>query len=135
MTAPNAYEYEFDVPAAAIDENGHVNNVEYVRWMQDAATRHFTSAGGNEIIRAARATWVVRTHHVKYLRPAAAGDRVRVRTWVEGLRGVMSTRKYEFRRLADDTVLARGETEWVLVDAQTGRPRRIPAEVASLFGG
>ena len=135
MTAPNEYEYEFDVPASAIDENGHVNNVEYVRWMQEAAVRHFVAAGGNRLMDAAGATWVVRTHHVKYLRPARAGDRVRVRTWVTDLRGVMSMRKYEFRRAADDAVLARGETDWVLIDARTHRPKTIPPEIAALFGG
>ncbi len=29
------YAYEITVPASAIDENGHLNNVAYVQWMQD----------------------------------------------------------------------------------------------------
>ncbi len=32
------YQYRFDVDQSSIDENGHVNNVEYVRWMQETAT-------------------------------------------------------------------------------------------------
>ena len=127
------YEYEFDVPPSAIDENGHVNNVEYVRWMQEAAVRHFESVGGTRVMEAVGATWVVRTHHVKYLRPARAGERVRVRTWVADLRGVMSMRKYEFHRAEDNAVLARGETDWVLIDAQTYRPKMIPPEIQMLF--
>jgi acyl-CoA thioester hydrolase len=130
-----AHEYEFDVPPEAIDENGHVNNVEYVRWMQDAAVRHFSSLGGNARMDAAGATWVVRSHRVEYLRPAMAGERVRVRTWVEDFRRVMSMRKYEFTRSGDGTVLARGETEWVFVDAATGRPKSIPDEIQTLFAG
>jgi acyl-CoA thioester hydrolase len=128
------HEYEFDVPASAIDDNGHVNNVEYVRWMQDAAVRHFESVGGNPIMDAAGATWVVRSHHVEYLRPALRGERIRVRTWVQDFRRVMSLRKYEFSRAGDGTVLAKGETEWVFVDAKTGRPKSIPAELQALFG-
>ena len=130
----NPYEHEFDVPSEAIDENDHVNNVEYVRWMQEAAVRHFESVGGNALMAAAGATWAVRSHHVEYLRPALRGERVRVRTWVEDFRRVMSRRKYEFHRAGDGTVMARGETEWVFVDAQTGRPKSIPAEVQGLFG-
>ena len=130
---PQSHEYEFDVPASAIDENGHVNNVEYVRWMQEAAVRHFASVGGNEPMDAAGATWVVRSHHVEYLRPALRDERIRVRTWVEDFRRVMSRRKYEFSRASDATVLARGETEWVFVDAQTGRPKTIPREIQELF--
>jgi acyl-CoA thioester hydrolase len=131
MTA--AHEYEFDVPPEAIDENDHVNNVEYVRWMQEAAVRHFESVGGNPLMQAAGATWVVRSHHVEYLRPALRGERIRVRTWVEDFRRVMSKRKYEFLRATDGAALARGETEWVFVDAATGRPKSIPAEIQALF--
>ena len=31
---------ELVVPDTAIDANGHVNNVQYVQWMQDAAIAH-----------------------------------------------------------------------------------------------
>jgi acyl-CoA thioester hydrolase len=127
------HEYEFEVPPDAIDENDHVNNVEYVRWMQEAAVRHFGSVGGNDLMDAAGATWVVRSHHVEYLRPALRGERIRVRTWVKDFRRVMSTRKYEFVRADGGTVLAKGETEWVYVDVKTGRPRSIPAEIQQLL--
>ena len=133
---PNAaheYEFEFDVPADAIDANDHVNNVEYVRWMQEAAVRHFESAGGNPLMTAAGATWVVRSHHVEYLRPAGRGARIRVRTWVEDFRRVMSKRRYAFTRAADGILLARGETEWVFVDVRSGRPKTIPEEIQRLF--
>ena len=128
------HEYEMDVPMSAIDANGHVNNVEYVRWMQDAAVSHFEHAGGNPHLADAEATWVVRSHRIEYLAPAIAGDRVRVRTWVDDFRRVMSLRKYEFARAGDEKLLARGETEWVFVDATTGRPKSIPAALQALFG-
>ena len=83
--------------------------------------------------RFAAATWVVRAHHVEYLRPALREERIRVRTWVEGFRRVMSLRKYEFTRADDNTLLARGQTEWVFVDAQTGRPKSIPPAIQALF--
>ena len=127
------HEYEIDVPPSAIDANGHVNNVQYVQWMQEAAVAHFTAAGGSPIMQAHGATWVVRSHHVEYLRPALAGDRLIVRTWVEDFRRVMSLRKYEFARAGDRAVLAKGETKWVFVDLATGRPKSIPQELRDLF--
>ena len=36
---------EIVVPESAIDRNGHVNNVRYVQWMQDAAEAHSASLG------------------------------------------------------------------------------------------
>jgi acyl-CoA thioester hydrolase len=129
----NTFEFEIVVPSSAIDANGHVNNVEWVRWMQEAAERHFDAVGGGAILTASSATWVVRTHHVEYLRAAIVDDRIRVRTWVENFRRVTSLRKYEFTRAADETLLVRGETDWVFVDATTGRPKSIPDAMRAML--
>ena len=80
------HHHECDVPPTAIDANGHVNNIEFVRWMQDAAVAHSDAVGCTAATMAAGATWVVRSHHIEYRRPAFAGDRIRVVTWVENNR-------------------------------------------------
>jgi acyl-CoA thioester hydrolase len=133
MSEDYVHEYEVVVDVSAIDANGHVNNVEFVRWMQDAAVRHADARGCTAATAAAGATWVVRAHQVEYLRPAFAGDRVRVRTWVADYRRAFSTRRYRFTRATDGTPLARGETDWVFVDTQTGRPRSIPDAIKAMF--
>lgn len=127
------FSYEFDIPVTAVDANGHVNNVVFVQWMQDAAVQHYEAMGGVSHTRAIGASWVVRSHTVEYLRPAFEGERVRVQTWVANLRRVRSLRRYHFVRAADGAVLVRGETEWVFVDANSGSPRTIPDEIARLF--
>jgi acyl-CoA thioester hydrolase len=127
------YSYEFDIPAETVDENGHVNNVMYVQWMQDAAVRHYQALGGTSPTQAIGATWVVRSHSIEYLRPAFASERIRVQTWVANLRRVRSLRRYRFLRVSDGALLVRGETDWVFVDAHNGAPRAIPAQVAGLF--
>jgi acyl-CoA thioester hydrolase len=121
------------VPDTAVDANRHVNNVAYVQWMQEAAMGHSEAAGCTRMTRASGATWVARTHHIEYLRPAFAGDMLRVETWVADLRRVRSLRRYRFIRVADGTVLAQGQTDWVFVDALTGRPRAIPTEIREVF--
>jgi acyl-CoA thioester hydrolase len=125
--------YEIRVGPAAIDANGHANNVEFVRWMQEAATSHATTAGCTAATQAAGATWVVRSHHIEYLRPALAGDHIEVRTWVVDFRRALSLRKYEFVRQGDGELLARGETDWVFVDSANGRPRSIPEPIQVMF--
>ena len=122
----------FTVPEDAIDENGHVNNVAYVQWMQEIAVEHYSSIGGIEA-QGADATWVVREHRIEYLLPAYAGEEVEVRTWVENIRRVRSLRKYEFIRKTDNKVLVKGETDWVFVDTKTGRPLPIPENVSRIF--
>ena len=127
------YPYEFTIPNEAVDENGHVNNVMYVQWMQDAAVRHYEAMGGRQLTQEIGATWVVRSHTIVYLSPAFAGERIKVLTWVVNIRRVRSLRRYRFIRAKANQVLVYGETDWVFVDANSGSPRAIPLEVASLF--
>ena len=129
----DVYRHEFTVSEDALDVIGHVNNVVYVQWMQDVASRHADAAGCTAATEAAGAVWVVRSHKVEYLRPAFAGDVVAALTWVANIRRATSLRKYEFLRISDNSLLARGETDWVFVDAGSGRPRVIPNDVARAF--
>jgi len=127
------YRYELTVPEDALDMNGHVNNLEYLRWMQSAAILHSDSQGCTKVTTAAGATWVIRTHRVEYLRPAFAGEQIIVLTWVSNFRRVQSLRKYRIIRAKDNAVLVEGETDWVFVDAKTGRLRSIPKNVIASF--
>jgi acyl-CoA thioester hydrolase len=127
------YRYELTVPEDAVDVNGHVNNLEYLRWMQSAAIFHSDSQGCTKVTTEAGATWVVRMHRVEYLRPAFAGEHIIVLTWVSNFRRVQSLRKYRIIRVKDNAVLVEGETDWVFVDAKTGRLRSIPRNVIAAF--
>ena len=128
------HRFNLTVPAKVMDENRHANNVAYVQWMQAAATQHSAICGGTRLARTLGATWVIRTHRIEYLSPAFAGDVITVETWVANFRKVRSLRRYKFIRAADQTVLAEAETDWVFVDAATGRPRAIPDAIRKAFG-
>ena len=132
MPISSTYSKSLIIPPVAIDENGHVNNVAYVQWMQDIAVEHYASIGGIEA-QGKDATWFVREHKIEYLLPAFAGEEIEIKTWVENIRRVRSLRKYEFIRKSDGKLLVKGETDWVFVDAETGRPLPIPEEVSKVF--
>src|SRR5688572_17595979 len=120
------------IPKSAIDENGHVNNVAYVQWMQDIAVEHYASIGGIQA-QGNDSTWVVREHKIEYLLPAFVDEEIEIRTWVENIRRVRSLRKYEFVRKTDGKILVKGETDWVFVDTKTGIPKAVPEEVIKVF--
>jgi len=127
------YRSEFTIPQDAIDGNGHVNNVAYVQWIQDIAIAHFAATGGVDLMHDLGGMWVARSHHIEYLRPAFAGDRIEASTWVANLRRVRSLRRYAFTRVSDGKTLAKGETEWVFVNVESGRPSSIPKEMKQAF--
>ena len=132
MPISSVYSKLIKIPQNVIDENGHVNNVAYVQWMQDIAVEHYASIGGIET-QGNESTWVVREHKVEYLLPAFVDEEIEIRTWVENIRRVRSLRKYEFVRKSDDKVLVKGETDWVFVDTKTGMPKAVPDEVQNIF--
>jgi acyl-CoA thioester hydrolase len=127
------YKRSLVVPPSAIDENGHVNNVEFIRWMQDAAIAHSDHVGGTAATRACGAAWFAREHHIEYVRPAYAGEHLSVITWVASRVRVRSERRYCVVRDSDRAVLARGKTVWIFVDQATQKPRSIPKEVDACY--
>jgi acyl-CoA thioester hydrolase len=131
---PKIFHHKFIVPEDAIDGNGHVNNVVYVQWMQDVAILHSNHQGGTvEKYTSLGSSWIVRSHQIEYLSPAFSSDEVEALTWVSDMRRVSSLRKYQFRRVNDQTLLARAETRWVYVDIKTGRPIPIHKEIQNAF--
>jgi acyl-CoA thioester hydrolase len=105
-----------------IDRLGHVNNVTFVGYVQDAAIAHWELVAP-AAVRAAF-VWVCRRHEIDYLKPAFAGDELTVRTWVGTPVAATWERFTEIAR-GDGTKVLAARTEWVLIDAATGRPRRI----------
>ena len=93
------FSYTFTVPKSAIDEYGHVNNVIYVQWMQDAAVRHAESIA--EYSQPENTGWFAREHRVEYLAPAYEGEEIEIRTWLAVAKRSRAHRKYEFVRKAD----------------------------------
>jgi acyl-CoA thioester hydrolase len=131
---PAVFDFPHTVRAEEIDGQGHVNNLEYLRWMQAAAIAHSTAQGWPpQRYRELRAGWVVRSHHIEYLLPAFAGEELIVRTWVSDFRKISSLRKYEIIRLRDSALLAVAETNWVFFGLEHRVPRRVPDELISAF--
>ncbi len=132
MTAPK-FTLPLLVPDADIDRQGHVNNVAFVRYVQDVAVAHWTSLAPADV--RAAFTWVVRRHEVEYLRPAFAGEELVLRTWVGEPAGATWERFTEVLRAGEDKPLVTARTVWVLLDAATGRPRRVDAALVARFAG
>ncbi len=126
------YNKSFPVPAEVIDQNGHVNNVAFLQWMQDIAIEHYAALGGEEAEKPF-GTWFVREHKIEYLLPAFLGDEVEIRTWVASVGRVRSLRRYEFLRASDGKTLVRGETDWVFVQPESGKPMAIPESVRAIL--
>jgi len=131
---PAIYEHRHTATEQEIDGQGHVNNVAYVRWLQDAAVAHSAAQGwSNADYKQAGWAWVVRTHFVEYRRPVSLGDDIVVETWVSNLEKYTSLRKYRVRFVETGKLIASAETNWAFVNRTSGRLCPIPEPVLSAF--
>nr|WP_307347025.1 acyl-CoA thioesterase [Caulobacter ginsengisoli] len=115
---------------ADIDVNGHVNNVVYLRWMQDIAISHWVSRAPAE--EQAKWAWVALRHEIDYRRALLPGEEALARTWVGTRRGPRFDR---FVRIdgPDGEMCSQTRSEWVLIDAVTRRPARVPDWMETMF--
>ena len=120
--AREAYELSIDVQPGDIDQLDHVNNVTYLRWVQDAAVAHWNATAP-----------VVLRHEIDYQQPAFLGDRILARTWVGTATRVTFERFTELVRSTDGRVLAKARTLWCPIDVQTGKPTAVSPEVRASF--
>lgn len=128
---PERFPLRIRVQPADIDELGHVNNLVYLRWVQEVAIAHWTARTTAE--QRAALSWVVVRHEIDYKRPAMPDDDLIVTTWV----GEASRRTYERHteivRAADGIVLARARSLWVPIDPRTMKVIEVSAEVRERF--
>lgn len=125
------FRLEFTPTEADIDENGHVNNVVYLRWAQDMGVAHWRSLAPPD----AQATWawVALRHEIDYRRALLPGETAQGRTWVAAT--AQGPRYDRFIRLdgPDGQMCAQVHTTWVLIEQSTGRPRRVPEWITRMF--
>ncbi len=125
--------FERQITAAPedIDELGHVNNAAWVRWIQDIATAHWYAVAPAEHQDAY--IWVVTRHEIDYLRAVGPGETVTGRTWIpDPPKGARFDRHMEFIG-ADGKPRVRAKTTWAIIEKASGRPIRVPPEVAERF--
>src|ERR1019366_6932452 len=129
--AAQAFELAIEVQPADIDQLGHVNNVTYLRWVQEAAAAHWTAAA--PATDQAKLVWVVVRHEIDYKQPAFLGDGIIARTWVGSASRIRFERFTELLRERDRGVLAEARTLWCPIDSRTGKPVSVSPEVRTRF--
>ncbi len=123
------FSHRFFVKKADIDEQGHVNNVVFVRWVQDIAVAHWLSVTSRE--QQSKFTWIVLRHEIDYKKQAFENEKVTATTWVGEPTRISWERLTEITRGED--LLVKARSAWCLVDRETLKPTRITSEIRELF--
>jgi acyl-CoA thioester hydrolase len=130
-SAVERFEMRITIDPSDIDQMGHVNNVVYLRWVQDVAVAHWLAAA--PAVDLNKLLWVVIRHEIDYKQPAFLGDEIVACTWVGTATRITFERHTEVLRASDRSVLARARTVWCPINPKTGKPTAVSAEVRALF--
>lgn len=107
-----------------MDAFGHVNNVVFLRYLEEARIDLFFRVGEQEAAGSLADGSVVARHEIDYLRPLIyRPEPVAVETWVTRVGGAAMTVAYEVRD--ERETYARAATVVVPYDLRERRPRRL----------
>ncbi|HKU09847.1 acyl-CoA thioesterase [Sinomonas sp.] len=142
---PSAYQFPLQLRFGDVDSYGHVNNVRFLQFLEDARVHWLREplpagvacADGEgrmvDFVTAENFTLVGR-HEIEYLqpllyRPAPIG----VNLWVTRIGGSSFDLGYSVTERDGSSTYAYAATSMVLVSRSTGRPVRLPAELREAF--
>jgi acyl-CoA thioester hydrolase len=125
----NHYTFSFFVDASSIDDLNHVNNINYLKWTQLVAEKHWATLSNSSIDE--KYVWVVLRHEIDYFSAAFLNDEITLKTWVGSSYGVKSERFVNIIR--NDKILCSTKTIWCLLDKISMKPVRIPSEIIGIL--
>jgi acyl-CoA thioester hydrolase len=133
MSMGRVFQRSFRIRHYECDAYGHLNNANYLRFMQETATDASADVGFDiERYRQLGTIWLIHESEIEYLRPIQYNQVVNVRTWVSDFRRVTSRRDYEFND-HEGQIYARAYTIWAYLEAETQSPAQIPEEMMAAF--
>ena len=128
---PDIYEKYLKVEEKHLDSQKHVNNVQYVQWVQDVAEEHWEKRASQD--QQEKYIWVVVKHEITYKKEAFLNDNISLQTYVGETTHVTSVRHVIIKNTESDKVLAEARTTWCLLDAATKKPTKISEELKKVF--
>jgi acyl-CoA thioester hydrolase len=123
------HRYAIGIEPADIDFMGHVNNANYLKWVQAAVVDHWQRLAPPDAV--AAHLWVALKHEITYRKPAFLNDDVIATVLLEKVQGARAFYETIIKRGED--VLAEVKSSWCCLDAETLRPSRLANNVIEHF--
>ena len=116
------------------EEIPHVNNAEYVRWIDRTAELATDAAGlTREMLLAAQRMWFVARHEIDYRGESFVGDDLLIATWISGFTRTTAVRRTVVHRPADEKRILDASTRWAYVNLETRKPTRMEQDILDRF--
>ncbi|MDF2832435.1 acyl-CoA thioesterase [Chryseobacterium indoltheticum] len=123
------FEKQIKITEEYIDLNNHVNNVQYVKWVEEIAAEHWDSV--KHKLDFPDDIWMLLDHHIQYKKQVYLGDLITVKTYPKPPEGIRQPRKVEF--YCNDVLVVDSLTLWVFIDKNTQKIKRLDENWLSLL--
>ena len=112
----------------------HVNNAEYVRWIDRLAEMATDAAGfTRSSMLAEQRMWFVARHEIDYRGETFKDDRLLAATWLQSWTRTTVHRGTAVIEASSPRVICVATTRWAYVDLESRRPARIPPDMRAAF--
>ena len=115
------HEKEIVITPEFIDQNNHVNNVQYVQWVEMIANEHWDLLKHKS--KYVHDIWYLLEHRIVYKKQVYLGDHLLIKTYPLNPNGIRQPRKVEF--YCNDELVVDSETQWILIDHKTQKIKRL----------
>tara|TARA_B100001741_G_scaffold94279_1_gene77371 strand:+ start:394 stop:801 length:408 start_codon:yes stop_codon:yes gene_type:complete len=126
------FKIEKTVKKKHLDELNHVNNVQYLYWVQEVSKAHWDNLIHNKNL-SKKGLWVVRSHKIEYKNLTKLNDKIIVSTYIKNVKGYLSERSVVIKLKKSKKILVKCLTEWCFIDLKTQKLKKIPQEIIKLF--
>lgn len=127
--------YCFDsvVRYSEMDADRHMTLSAMLDIMQDCCTFHSEELGvGIDYLKKTKKAWVLSSWQILINRYPKMGEKIRACTWPYDFKGFMGSRNFKIED-TQGNVIAYANSLWVFLDTLSGRPVRVPKELAERY--
>ena len=126
------FEIEKKVKQKHLDEFNHVNNVQYLYWVQEVAQAHWDKLNEKKSIYH-DGSWIVRSHKIEYKNFTNLNDKIIISTYVKNAEGFLSERIVTIKLKKSKKILIKCITKWCFVQLNTLKLKKIPQKILELL--
>lgn len=127
------YSFDSRIRYSEVDSQGNITLNSILDYFQDCTSFHSEDLNrGMAYLKEREVAWVLVSWQVEVQRYAKCYEYVNVGTWPTDFKGILGKRNFALKD-KEDNMLACADTTWTLIDTKTGRPIRIPQEIAEAY--
>lgn len=115
------HEKEILITPEFIDQNNHVNNVQYVHWVEMMAAEHWNLLKHKS--KYSENVWFLVDHHIHYKQQIYLGETLLMRTYPKNPEGIRQPRKVEFFK--NGKLVVESLTHWIMIHPENEKIVRI----------